>query len=143
MTEQVEKINPDQGIDSQSSTEPPVGEAVNVDVVEAKPAPGGGNKRGVDEDRDSVGIVRCVLVAVVCSVLSVVVYDQFFAQKVVAIDLKGIVEQMKEQVIAGTITEAQVKERLDAVQEVVVSTPKRKVILMGDAVVRNVETLKP
>ncbi len=100
-------------------------------------------KKQPEEDKDSVGIVRCVLVAIFCSVLSVVAYDQFFAQKIVAIDLKGAVDELREQAAAGKITQAEVNAKFDAIQQIVTSTPKHKVILMGDAVVRNVEMLKP
>ncbi len=111
-------------------------EKVEASAVEKKPSVSG-------EDRDSVGIVKCVLVAIICSVLSVVAYDQFFAQKIVALDLKGIVDEVRDQAAAGKITQADVDAKFDAIEGILSSTPKRKVILMGDAVIKNVEILKP
>lgn len=82
-----------------------------------------------------------IIVSIACSALSIFIYDQFFAQKVVAFDLKGFIAQQRDLSISGKLTDEQFKANLDRVESLMNSVPKRKVILMGDAVIKNIEII--
>jgi hypothetical protein len=70
-------------------------------------------------------------------------YDKFFAQKIVSLDVKGYLKEQRDLFVARKIDEEQFRRNLDALEEVVKSTPRNKVIIMGDAVVGHAETVKP
>lgn len=82
-----------------------------------------------------------VIVSVICSVVSIFIYDRFFAQKVVAFDLKGFIAQQRDLSLSGKLTDEQFKANLDYIEALINSVPKRKVILMGDVVIRNAEMI--
>jgi hypothetical protein len=84
-----------------------------------------------------------LLVSLAVSVLSLFVYDRFIAQKVVAIDMKGYIAEQRDHYLAGRIDDAELRRRIDRLEEVSLAIPANRVVLMGDAVVRNVEMIKP
>jgi hypothetical protein len=84
-----------------------------------------------------------LLVSLAVSVLALFVYDRFIAQKVVAIDMKGYIAEQRELYLAGRIGDEELRRRLDRLEEVSLAIPANRVVLMGDAVVRNVEMIKP
>lgn len=64
-------------------------------------------------------------------------YDQFYAQKVVAFDLKGFIAQQRDGYITGAITPDQFRANLDKLEVAMLSEPPNHVMIMGDAVIRN------
>ncbi len=84
-----------------------------------------------------------ILVSLVTSCGSVYLYDRFLAQKVVAVDLQGFLVEQKELYLHGDIDDAELKLRMDHLEQFVESIPKRYAVLLGDVVVRNVEVVKP
>lgn len=87
--------------------------------------------------------LACVCVSVISSIASIAAYDHWYAQKVVAVDLKGYITQQRDNYVAGKISDDQLRRSLDRLEQVVTSIPKNKAVLMGDLVVRNVEIIKP
>ena len=81
------------------------------------------------------------IISILCSVLSVFVYDRYFAQKVVTFDLKGFIGEQRDLYLAGKLTDEQFKANLDNIEAIMKGIPKRKVVLMGDAVIRNAEVV--
>jgi hypothetical protein len=71
------------------------------------------------------------------------VYDGKYAQKIVAVDIKGYVAKEGKDFMAGKITEEQFRQKFDHLQKLVEAIPPNKAVLMGDLVVRNVESIKP
>jgi hypothetical protein len=71
------------------------------------------------------------------------IYDRFFAQKVVALDIKGYLVQQRDLYLTHKIDEKQFEKNLDALDAAVKRTPKNKIIVMGDAVVRPAEVITP
>jgi hypothetical protein len=87
--------------------------------------------------------ILCVLVSVASSVASLAAYDSWYAQKLVAVDIKGYISDQRDKYIAGKLTDDELKRSFDKLEQVVTAIPKNKAVLMGDLVVRNVETIKP
>ena len=90
-----------------------------------------------------VVVCICLLVALITSVASVYSYDRWYAQKIVAVDIKGYIAQQRDNYMAGKLTDEELKRSFDHLENVVIAIPKNRVVIMGDAVVRNVETIKP
>lgn len=88
-------------------------------------------------------IAICVAVSVGASLSTIVGYDRWFAQKVVAVDIKGYIAQQRDNYLAGKLNDDELKKSFDRLENVITAIPKNRVIIMGDAVVRNAETVKP
>jgi hypothetical protein len=92
-----------------------------------------------------IPVVICIslFVALITSFASVYSYDRWYAQKIVAVDIKGYIAQQRDNYMAGKLTDEELKRSFDHLENVVIAIPKNRVVIMGDAVVRNVETIKP
>jgi len=88
-------------------------------------------------------IAICVAVSIGASLATVAGYDRWFAQKVVAVDIKGYISQQRDDYLAGKLNDDELKKSFDRLENVITAIPKNRVIIMGDAVVRNAETVKP
>lgn len=88
-------------------------------------------------------IIMSLVISLAVSAITIKIYDDKYAQKVVAVDIKGYVAKQGEDFMAGKITEEQFRQKFDHLQKVVEAIPSNKVVLMGDLVVRNVENIKP
>jgi hypothetical protein len=84
-----------------------------------------------------------LLISLLMSLASIFVYDRFFVQKIVAVDVKGYIAEQRDLYISGKINEEQLKANIDRMENAVMSIPKNKVIIMGDAVIRNAEVVRP
>ena len=87
--------------------------------------------------------ILCVLVSVASSIATIAAYDSWYAQKLVAIAIKGYITEQRDKYVAGKLTDEELKRSFDRLEQVITAVPKNKAILMGDLVVRNVETIKP
>lgn len=88
-------------------------------------------------------LLMVLAVSLVTSAASVAAYDHFFAQKVVAVDIKSFIEEKKADYVAGRLDEAGIKREMDKLEATVAAIPKNKAVLMGDLVVKNVQIIKP
>lgn len=90
-------------------------------------------------------VIKIILISLVVSVCSILVYDKFFATKIVTFDLKGYVAVLRDLYLTKQIDEAELKKRIDKIEEIVVKTPKRKVIITSDVILGGdrVENLTP
>jgi len=88
-------------------------------------------------------IAICVVVSIGASLATIAGYDRWFAQKVVAVDIKGYIAQQRDDYLAGKMNDDELKKSFDRLETVITAIPKNRVIIMGDAVVRNAETVKP
>ena len=52
-------------------------------------------------------IIISLVVSMITAITTVAVYDQRYAQKVVAMDLKGYIRQQRDRMIAGELNEEQ------------------------------------
>jgi len=84
-----------------------------------------------------------LLISLLISLVSIFVYDRFFVQKIVAVDVKGYIAEQRDLYISGKINEEQLKANIDKMEKAVTSIPRNKVIIMGDAIIRNAEVVRP
>lgn len=89
--------------------------------------------------------LKIVVVSLVTSAVTVFVYDNFFSQKVVTFDLKGYIATIRDLYISKQIDDAELRRRIDLIEEIVKSTPRRKVIITSDVILGGdrVENLTP
>ena len=87
--------------------------------------------------------VVTVIISAFLSILSVLVYDRYYATKIVTVDVRGFMEEQKKLYLAGAIGDEQLKEGIEELQAAISGVPSNKVILMGEVVVRNAESLIP
>lgn len=85
----------------------------------------------------------CLVVSFGASLATIAVYDHWYAQKVVAVDIKGYIAQQRDNYLAGKLNDDELRKSFDRLEAVITAIPKNRVIIMGDAVVRNAETVKP
>ena len=88
-------------------------------------------------------LMLCLMVSIGASLATVAGYDRWFAQKVVAVDIKGYIAEQRDNYLAGKLNDDELKRRFDRLEAVITALPKNRVVIMGDAVVRNAETIKP
>ena len=88
-------------------------------------------------------LMLCLTVSICSSLATVAGYDRWFAQKVVSVDIKGYIAQQRDNYLAGKLSDEELRKSFDRLEAVITAIPKNRVIVMGDAVVRNAETVKP
>ncbi|MBI5655533.1 MAG: hypothetical protein HZC44_01400 [Geobacter sp.] len=88
-------------------------------------------------------VALCLAVSFGASLATIVGYDRWYAQKIVAVDLKGYIAQQRDNYLAGKMNDDELKKSFDRLETVITAIPKNRVVIMGDAVVRNAETVKP
>lgn len=87
--------------------------------------------------------VVTVIISAFLSILSVLVYDRYYATKIVAVDVRGFMEEQKKRYLAGAIGDEQLKEGIEKLERAISGVSSNKVVLMGEVVVRNAESLAP
>ena len=85
----------------------------------------------------------CLVVSIGASLATIAGYDRWYAQKVVAVDIKGYIAQQRDSYLAGKLNDDELKKSFDRLEAVITTIPKNRVVIMGDAVVRNAETVNP
>ena len=83
-----------------------------------------------------------LLVSMLVSAGSVYVYDRFYAQKIVAVDIKGYIATQRDLYLSGKETGKEFRANIDKLAAAVKSIPKNRVAIMGDAVIKNAEIEK-
>ncbi len=84
-----------------------------------------------------------VLISLASSVASVIVYDRYFAQRIVAVDIKGFIALQRDLFVQGKIDDDQLKRNIESLERTIEKIPSNEVVIMGDAVVRNAKIIKP
>lgn len=91
-----------------------------------------------------LGLLTTVLICAVTSAGMIAGYDRWFAQKIVALDVKGYIAEQRDLFISGRISEEQLKQNFDRLEKVKEKAPANRVIILGDVLVRkNVEVIEP
>ena len=100
-----------------------------------------------EQSKRQLGILAligiCLAVSLGASLATIAGYDRWYAQKVVAVDIKGYIAQQRDNYLAGKLNDDELRKSFDRLEAVITAIPKNRVIIMGDAVVRNAETVKP
>lgn len=88
-------------------------------------------------------IVICLFMSIATSAMTLWLYDKKFATKVVAVDLKGYIEQQAIDFASGKITQEQSTKNIIQLGETMKNIPANTVVITSDVAVRNIETIKP
>ena len=86
------------------------------------------------------GYIEVIVIALLTAVISVAVYDNFFAQKIRFLDLKEAIRIQKSLFISGAITKEKWKENLDTIEASLDRQARKhpnQIILLKDVVLRN------
>ena len=84
----------------------------------------------------------CLLISMAVSAGSVYVYDHYFAQKIVSVDIKGYIANQRDLYLSGKETGKEFRANIDKLAAAVKGIPQNRVAIMGDAVIRNAEIEK-
>ena len=88
-------------------------------------------------------VALCVAISFGASLTVISGYDRWYAQKIVAVDIKGYIARQRESYLAGKMSDDEPKKSFDRLESVITAIPRNRVVIMGDAVVRNAETVNP
>ncbi len=101
-----------------------------------------GQKPMHQKNKLTVGaVILLLIVNIIVSIITVSLYDRYFARRIAFIDIRGYMLDRKQLFLAGSITEKQFTESVDKIEKALLKTDKRTVVLLGDAVVRNAEKI--
>ena len=98
-----------------------------------------------EKDTNSVGLFNFFITVLLCAIVSlstVIIYDRYFAQKIVSIDIRSYMDEQRSQYLAGKISNEQLEKNINYIQQVISALPNNNVVLMGDAVVKNAKIIK-
>jgi len=82
-------------------------------------------------------------ISLASSAASILVYDRYFATRIVAVDVKGFIAEQRDLFVQGKIDDGQLKRNIESLEKAIESIPSNEVVIMGDAVVRNAKTIHP
>lgn len=105
-----------------------------------------GGRKKVDNDKKGISLFTAVLISILSSVISLIVYHYFFAVKIAVIDLSGYLLALKNLYIAQKISDEELKARMDAFVDVIKQNEKKYIILNAESVLgrnRNIVVLQP
>jgi len=82
-------------------------------------------------------------ISLASSAASIVVYDRYFATRIVAVDVKGFIAAQRDLFVQGKIDDDQLRKNIESLEKAIEGIPSNEVVIMGDAVVRNAKTIRP
>ena len=91
-----------------------------------------------------IGLVRWVMIALLMfmsSTASIMVYDRYYAQKLVAFDLQEYLTKQRMALQNSQITEKQIGENLDVLKAKLDTMPKNQAVITADVALRNIQLL--
>ena len=86
------------------------------------------------KEKMTVGYLDVIVIALMVAFLSLAVYDQYFASRVMVVDLTGFVKEQKELFVQGKINEADLSARLAQFQDFLSKQPKNVTVITRDVV---------
>jgi dephospho-CoA kinase len=88
------------------------------------------------------GIGVCLLMSIAASAATVFVYDHWYAQKIVAVDMKGYITLQRYKYRDGKINDDDLRKAFDKLELEMNAIPKNKIVIMADTAIRNAEVFK-
>ncbi|MBI1919708.1 MAG: hypothetical protein HYS23_01365 [Geobacter sp.] len=88
------------------------------------------------------GIALCLLVSLTTSVVTLFVYDRWYVQKIVAVDMKGYITLQRYKYKDGKVNDEDLRKAFDKLEQLINTIPKNRVVIMGDTAIRNAEVFK-
>jgi dephospho-CoA kinase len=84
----------------------------------------------------------CLLLSIAVSVATLFAYDHWYAQKIVAVDLKGYITLQRYKYRDGKINDEDLRKAFDRLEREMDAIPKNRVVIMADTAIRNAEVFK-
>jgi len=97
-----------------------------------------------EKSAGKIGLMRWVMIALLMfmsSTASIMVYDRYYAQKLVAFDLQEYLTKQRMALQNNQITEKQIGENLDVLKAKLDTMPKNQAVITADVVLRNIQLL--
>ncbi len=85
------------------------------------------------------GFLFATVISLLISTASVVIYDRYYAKKVVAVDIASFMEEQKKRYVDGEMSKEELETQFDHLRKVLDDIPKNIIVIQGTAVVRNAE----
>ena len=93
------------------------------------------------------GFISVVFIALVVSMVTaitvVAVYDGRYAQKIMTMDLKGYIRDQRDKAVKGEISEEELRDKIDAMEELLMAVPANHIVLLKEVVLRNAREINP
>lgn len=87
-------------------------------------------------------VILATLVSSIVSCGSLLMYDRFFAQKIMTVNMTQYLKDQSDLYFAGKITRDELAANFDRFSQTVKAQPKNKVILLEDVVANGAEKLR-
>lgn len=87
-------------------------------------------------------IAASLLVSLATSAATFFVYDRWFAQKIIAVDMKGYITLQRYKYKDGKINDEDLRKAFDRLEQIMNTIPKNRVVIMGDTAIRNAEVFR-
>lgn len=97
-----------------------------------------------EKSAGKIGLMRWVMIALLMfmsSTASIMIYDRYYAQKLVAFDLQEYLTKQRMALQNNQITEKQIGENLDVLKAKLDNMPKNQAVITADVVLRNIQLL--
>ena len=85
----------------------------------------------------TIGYLDIIVITLIIALLTVTIYDRFFATKVVMVDLTEFVKEQKELFAQGKIDQAELSANLSRLQTYIKNQPKNLMVITKDVVLAN------
>ena len=97
-----------------------------------------------EKSAGKIGLMSWVMIALLMfmsSTASIMIYDRYYAQKLVAFDLQEYLTKQRMALQNNQITEKQIGENLDVLKAKLDNMPKNQAVITADVVLRNIQFL--
>ncbi len=71
------------------------------------------------------------LISVIITVSALILYDRYYAQKIVFVDIKAYMDEQKSQYMAKKLTDEQLSKNIDRIRTIVEKIPKNYIVLVN------------
>ena len=88
------------------------------------------------------GIAVCLFMSLAASAATLFVYDHWYAQKIVAVDMIGYITLQRYKYKDGKINDEDLRKAFDKLELEMNAIPKNRVVIMADTAIRNAEVFK-
>lgn len=114
-------------------------EGTETAAMEERRKPPGRTRPGITMTH---AVILTIVVSMMISVAAVAAYDRWLAQKVVAVDVSGFLQEQRDLVLAKKITMDDFKANLDRYLTALKSQPKNRVLILEDVIAsKNLEKM--
>ena len=82
-------------------------------------------------------VLIAALVGSAASTVAVGLYDRFYAQKVIAVDLKGFIQRQRDMLVEGKVDDQGLRDSFDRMEAAFDRIPANHVVILKEVVLRN------